>query len=260
MLRFDGNQLESPRLQYRLSTNPQSSGHIEQKIARNGSWNLQNLLLRTPGKGERWSWIEISMRDEKCHEQQRRFFLQSMDDHLRRNCSFQQPTKPVGWHCPTCREDPHTRIPSCHFIRCDGHVNKTALSNAFKHFKDRKVSILFVILPNKDAVTYAAVKYVADVEVGIRTTCVVRQPDWRPGRRDKKGNDIAELKRDPGTAVNILHKVNLRLGGGNLLLDSQTKQEGQLFTRETIVLGADVTHPGVGSQKNCPSVAAVVVH
>ncbi len=255
MLQLDGNQLDAPRLQYRSSTGPQLAGHIHQKTAQNGSWNLQKLLFSTPGRGERWSWIEISTGDKMCDEQQRRSFLQSMDEHLRRNCSFQDP---AVWHCPDCREVSPLRIPSCHFFRCDGHVNKAALGKAFQHFKDHKVSILFVILPNKDSVSYAAVKYVADVQVGIRTTCVVRTPGWRPGRKDRKGNDIHELKRDPGTAVNILHKVNLRLGGGNLLLDSHFNQEGQLFTRETIVLGADVTHPGVGSQKGCPSVAAVV--
>jgi Piwi domain len=118
-----------------------------------------------------------------------------------------------------------------------------------------------VILPKKDPASYAALRKIADVDAGIYTTCIARHPNWKPNIKEYKGGreyDVHEPKCDPGAAVNILHKVNLPLGGQNVLLNSHHNGEGQLFIRETMILEADVTHPRLGTMREYPSVAAVV--
>ena len=114
------------------------------------------------------------------------------------------------------------------------------MEKQLKYFKEKHVGILFVILPKKDAEIYSNLKKIADVQVGIHTTCIVRLPGWKPNQLDEKGRLIRELKSDAGSLVNILYKVNLRLGGENLVLDSYRNGEGQLFTRETMILAAVV--------------------
>jgi Piwi domain len=130
-----------------------------------------------------------------------------------------------------------------------------------EHFKKNNVSILFMILPKKDLASYAALEKVAAMDASIHITCIVRHPNWKPNIKECKGGrgyDVHELKCGPGAAVNIWHNVNLRLGVENVLLNSHHNGEGQLFIRETMVLGVDVTHPRFGSMRQCPSVAAVV--
>lgn len=90
---------------------------------------------------------------------------------------------------------------------------------------------------------------------GIHTTCIARHPNWKPNIKEYRGvreYDVHELKCDPGAAVNILHKVNSRLGGHNVLLKSHHNEEGQLFIRETMILATDVTHPRLGNMREYP--------
>ncbi|ERF75533.1 hypothetical protein EPUS_08438 [Endocarpon pusillum Z07020] len=65
-----------------------------------------------------------------------------------------------------------------------------------------------------------------------------------------------QIKCKPEVIANIMQKVNVRLRGTNTVLANA--KDPKLFTPETMVVGADVTHPGVGSLDKCPSIAAVV--
>jgi Piwi domain len=177
-------------------------------------------------------------------------FLGVMDKQLKENGIFQSKRYV---ECENCTDKINPG--SCHVIPHQQIRDKKTLNKTLRHFKEKEVNIVFVILPDKNPATYAMVKKVADVDVGIHTTCIVRNPGWFRGKKGHKG-PVPELKCDLDAATNILLKVNLRLGGDNLILANT--QEGQLFTRETIILGADVTHPGIASQKECRSVAAVV--
>ncbi|KAK5170195.1 uncharacterized protein LTR77_004781 [Saxophila tyrrhenica] len=109
----------------------------------------------------------------------------------------------------------------------------------------KKDPIVVVILDRKDQDVYAHVKRVADLELGIPTTCVVNQT-WNRGG--------AQLWS------NIAMKINLRLKGVNHAPagDALDDLKNPAKQANTIVLGADVTHPGNGSTAGTPSIAAVV--
>lgn len=253
MLQIDGRWLVAPDLKYRSARNRQGLVHAAPELVTMGSWNLKHLSFVKPCAAKRWSWLELTPYGDHCAQGQRQHFLQTMGNQIVKNCSS---TEANYWSPQNNANAP------CHFFNYTGQLPKVRLIEALKYFKENGVRILFVILPTKDVTTYAIVKKVADVDVGIHTTCIVRYPDCRPGMTEPgpmgKIYPIRQLKCDPGAALNVLHKVNLRLGGGNLLLGCHRNGEGRLFTRGAMILGADVTHPGVGSMKKCPSVAAVI--
>jgi eukaryotic translation initiation factor 2C len=209
------------------------------------------MLLSRAGVGKWWSCIELEAHNGECNSKEMDNFLEVMEQQLIRNEIF-QPDR-----CVSCDNNcTGNNSGSCHVIAHEHIRDRRTLSSRFQHFKNQKVNILFVILPKKDPATYALVKQVADLDVGIHTTCIVRYPNWQRGLKTNNGHEIRELKCDPDAALNILQKVNLRLGGTNLTLTPPTTP--QLFHRDTIILGADVTHPGPTSQRECRSIAAVV--
>ena len=55
---------------------------------------------------------------------------------------------------------------------------------------------------------------------------------------------------------NVALKVNTKMGGNNHFLHSDHMK--WLLVKKTMILGMDVTHPGPGSRKGTPSIAAVV--
>jgi Piwi domain len=262
MLIVRGHELFTPSLRYR-SAHPRNPPFVDTS-APTGSWNLQNMFVE-PDKGRAWPWLELSPPTGRCNDKERKYFLRTMGTQLGNYCQLDASQV---WNCSSCCRDGNQNA-ACHFFNYSGQLQKDIsdgarkklLAKGLEHFKKNNIRILLVILPKKDPASFAALKKIADVDAGIHTTCIVRHPNWKPNMKEYKGcreYDIHELKCDPGAAANILHKVNLRLGGQNVLLNSHHNREGQLFIREAMILEADVTHPGVGSMKECPSVAAVV--
>jgi hypothetical protein len=146
MLRLYANRLQAPRLRYRSATKKQPP-YAEKKAVDNGSWLLRDLLLSTPGKGKRWSWIEISSRHRWCDDGERAHFLTAMEAQLAENCTFQDRR---CLDCPSdCPRSAPNNASKCHFI----HDHKNTLAKRFRHFKEQDISILFVILPDRDAAT-----------------------------------------------------------------------------------------------------------
>jgi eukaryotic translation initiation factor 2C len=54
---------------------------------------------------------------------------------------------------------------------------------------------------------------------------------------------------------NLMMKANLKMAGSNHTIDNGVIDD---TLKDTLVLGADVTHPGPGSLMECPSTAAIV--
>ncbi|KAI7363415.1 hypothetical protein KC354_g6495 [Hortaea werneckii] len=107
-----------------------------------------------------------------------------------------------------------------------------------------------VIIPEKEYDLYAYLKRVADLRVGLHTVVM-----------DKTKLKGPEDERFPQVASNIALKFNLKSKGTNHKLGDTSfpglrPQHGQRC--DVIVIGADVTHPGVGSREGTPSIAAVV--
>lgn len=119
------------------------------------------------------------------------------------------------------------------------------------------VAFIFLI-PQKDYDLYAMIKRVADLRMGINTTCLVAN-----SRVVKfQSNDSKSVQH----CANVGLKLNLKDESGiNHYIDRAKFTE--LFTRpddacqpicDTIVIGADVTHPVGHCAPGCPSIAAVV--
>lgn len=103
--------------------------------------------------------------------------------------------------------------------------------------------LLLVVLPMKHTLLYNKIKVFGDVKYGIHTVCVV-------------GSRYKFFKGDPKYLANVAHKFNLKVGGINHVLEED--QLGIISEGKTMVVGYDVTHPAPGSNKEAPSIAAMV--
>ncbi|KAJ3404441.1 argonaute 1, partial [Chytridiales sp. JEL 0842] len=100
--------------------------------------------------------------------------------------------------------------------------------------------LIVCILPTKDANLYQCIKLAADTLVGVPTQCV----------------QSAHVKKASVAYVaNVMAKVNMKLDGVNHTLDR--KDLGFIAKKPTMMVGADISHPGPG-QSFKPSVSAVV--
>lgn len=106
-----------------------------------------------------------------------------------------------------------------------------------------KPSIVLVMLSNSDRPIYAGLKALCDGKLDVHTVCCLSQK-------------IQSVAGQLQYLANVALKVNMKLGGVNHTLDHHGL--GWLLNESTIIFGSDVTHPGPGSLKGTPSIAAVV--
>ena len=114
-------------------------------------------------------------------------------------------------------------------------------------FRKEEIKMLYLVIPKKDKELYAAVKYLADVELGIYTVLSSRET-------------LDNQRRLEQYFANVALKFNLKRGGINQQLSPPgSKAALALFKNaKTMVVGVDVTHPSPGSLEKSPSIAAVV--
>jgi len=106
-----------------------------------------------------------------------------------------------------------------------------------------KPSIILVILSNGDKHVYNGIKHLCDCHLDVATVCV-------------HSSKIRKEKGQLQYFANVALKFNMKLGGVNHALDQ--KSMSWLKAEPTMLVGIDVTHPGPGSVKGTPSIAAVV--
>lgn len=161
-----------------------------------------------------------------------------------------------------------------HGLSADGlrptqiHIPPNAnLHNVDRGYEDRVATVLrglkpaeksatiLVILKQKDQAKYPLIKRAAELRFGIKTVFAVAE---RGGQNTRPF--------DPESGANIALKYNLKGNGCNhYLADEEFKSLRAISANssaapvaDTIVLGADVTHPGRGATEGTPSIAAVV--
>ncbi|KAJ7093222.1 Piwi domain-containing protein [Mycena epipterygia] len=124
--------------------------------------------------------------------------------------------------------------------RGNGHNVKQAIVDVCHALGGAKdVDILIILLPTKAEEIRTRVKYVCDIELGVRSQCLREQK--LPRANNQYWNNVAL-------------KINARLGGTNVLVDSPVLQEAA--SKPFMIMGADVAHPGPGT--NRPSIASLV--
>ena len=107
---------------------------------------------------------------------------------------------------------------------------------------NRNIDLVFLLLDRPNVAIYRDFKNAADRLVPIQSICMtLKEPR---ASRDKM---LAEIN------TNIMMKVNLKLGGINHRVDGVSK-----WLKKTMVVGADLIHPGAGAFPGTPSIAAVV--
>lgn len=99
--------------------------------------------------------------------------------------------------------------------------------------------LILCILPTDDAGLYGDIKRCSDTVVGLPSQCMLMKHIRRPNKQ---------------YCANLCLKINVKLGGVNSSLGRQVKF---IVERPTMVMGADVTHPGIGETDKA-SIAAVV--
>ena len=115
---------------------------------------------------------------------------------------------------------------------------KQAFEAANKQF-DKPAQFVLVILPSTDSYLYGEVKRCSDTVIGLPTQCMQVKHLRRPNKQ---------------YCANLALKINVKCGGVNSHLGNQMPF---IHEKPTMVLGANVTHPGIGDREK-PSIAAVV--
>lgn len=113
-------------------------------------------------------------------------------------------------------------------------------------------NMLLVLLPPKDTAIYGQIKRVCDQWLGVHTVCLVAE---KVNNRD----GFYEPQKPGQLFSNLALKFNMKLRGQNhqICRPNTRKSAFEAITADTIVLGADVSHPS-GGMAHSPSVAAVV--
>ncbi|KAK7049286.1 hypothetical protein VNI00_005887 [Paramarasmius palmivorus] len=214
-----------------------------------GSWNVVRQKLHTPRALQ--AWAVISFVDRLFMEEIQRY-ARSLAD-----CCFSLGLFPGGQYSRTefqsvpdyLSVDREPRPPIT--IRLgNGQDPENGLKGVYEDVISRIVDpkklnelmpylVILVILPEKAEPLRNRVKHWSDVIMGVRTQCV------RIDKLKKANNQYYN---------NVALKLNARLGGQNFIVESPAmKWFGE---RPTMVMGADVSHPGPGVQR--PSVASLV--
>ena len=118
------------------------------------------------------------------------------------------------------------------------------VDNTLKKLKERKIKLVFFILPDKGTATnilYECIKRKADVEIGIHCICALAEKI---------------VKCEPQFMGNLALKATMKLGGMTHGLEKG--QLGNVEEGHTIIMGVDVTHPSPGSRTTAPSIASCV--
>ncbi|PSN59424.1 Piwi-domain-containing protein, partial [Corynespora cassiicola Philippines] len=121
---------------------------------------------------------------------------------------------------------------------------KQELKAWFSECKEGDVSL--IMLADKDIDTYATIKRIGDFHFGQHTICATKK--------------TLSSKNIDQTYSNLAAKLNMKMGGINYHV-SPTKLGAVLGAdrkTRTIILGADVTHPGAGSKLGMPSIVCLV--
>ncbi|KAJ8590502.1 argonaute-like protein [Rhizopogon salebrosus TDB-379] len=225
-----GRILPKPGLKYASNVSP--------AIDDRASWNLRNIRFAVGARLDKWAVLLIG-------------------DGNRRD-EFEGPRDPAlgaiitGFMamCRTSGMDVAKEMPqvvAANLPRADRAepLRKNAITTIRETLTTlkSKPTLVLVMLSNGDKNIYEGLKHLCDVYLGVATVCV----------------HVAKIRKEKGQPqyfANVALKVNVKLGGVNHKLDENTGR--WLSSIPTMVVGMDVTHPGPGSVRGTPSIAAVV--
>jgi eukaryotic translation initiation factor 2C len=224
MLRIAAHRLQYPKIEY----GDKISHTIEDAEAK---WNLADkTFLSTKERNIFYKVFHDS------HVSQSR--IKEINDNFGRQLRDRDVGEPI------CDEnhDIHSIV-----FRNDSQGNDSALRTELRRAQQAKADLILLVLQNKNQDLYSTFKYLADKVFGIPTIVIVERSNFKKSVWNPLGLDAY--------IGNVMMKANLKMGGINHSAASKLKE---MWLANTLVLGADVTHPTNGALPGCPSVAAVV--
>lgn len=223
-----GRILPAPGVQY---------GQGTPEVDERASWNLRNVKFKKGARLENWAVLVI--RDGNRDE-----FQNLQDPELKSTYKgFADMCKKSGMNVDL--KDPavlEARLPPKHFSDPTRAQAIEAIRKALTTLK-AKPTIALVILSNGDKHVYSGLKHLCDCYLDLATVCV------HSGKIRKEKGQLQYF-------ANVALKFNMKLGGVNHALNAANM--AWLKKAPTMLVGIDVTHPGPGSVKGTPSIAAVV--
>ncbi|KAF9268203.1 Piwi-domain-containing protein [Marasmius fiardii PR-910] len=182
-----------------------------------GAWNVLRQKLTSPAPLHRWAAVSFV---DHIHAQALNNKMRELADCCAQLGMSIQP--------PIAIEQGHGNAPE-----------QTLTSILRRAGPDPNHLVIIVVLPQSAKGLRARVKYFGDINTGVRTQCL------REFKVNKASNQYWN---------NVALKLNARLGGVNFVAQSQAMAN---FAKvPTMILGADVGHPGPGVQQ--PSVSSLV--
>ncbi|KAH9887565.1 argonaute-like protein [Cubamyces lactineus] len=202
------------------------------------SWNLRGVRFTVGARLEKWAVLLIqdgNRRDEFAgtNDPELHSTLSGFIDMCKRSGLTVDNAKPMivaAQLPPRTADDPLRK-------RAVQKIRETLTSVA------SKPKIILVMLSNGDRFIYSGLKHLCDVFLDVATVCV----------------HAAKIRKERGQLqyfANVALKFNMKLGGVNHELGDQNM--AWLTKEPTMLVGMDVTHPGAGTVRGTPSIAAVV--
>ena len=134
------------------------------------------------------------------------------------------------------------------------------LNQRLSEAKTAGADLFLLIIPSFNRKVYRTYKNLADRVHSLRSICLtikrenLKEPDnlKRPSDSKKPDNRKNADKMEK-YMTNVAMKVNFKLGGV-----SSWNKDVENLGKNTLILGADVVHPGVTAFEGCPSIASIV--
>lgn len=230
-------ELPPPEISYKPRQGARAGRGLQ---PRNGSWNILDVQFQVGARMDNWKVLVV-------REQGRSGFDGPSDPRMvgllqafRNKCASSgmqvaasQPQILPTPVLPSRQDDPER-------VRALNMVETT-----INQFGDpKRISIILVLLADKDDFIYPGIKRFTAVQLGVHTQCMLLK------------NALKDEKKQDQYLSNVALKVNTKLGGINHRLGGDAMK--WLTKAETMMVGIDVTHPGPSSVQGTPSIAAVV--
>ena len=188
------------------------------------SWNLRGVKFAHGARLEKWTVLVIKdgfPRDE--------FAGSSDPDLLQVVSGFRNMCKVSGIQVNTDPTYTTAQLPRKNPSDPMRRAAIETIKNTLLNVKP-KPNLLFVMLASGDKAIYEGLKHLCDVFLAVATVCV-------QSSKIRKSN--------PQYFANVALKVNMKMGGVNHKLDSNSGR--WLNSAPTMIVGMDVTHPSPGS-------------
>tara|TARA_R110002003_G_scaffold171_3_gene13893 strand:- start:57642 stop:58448 length:807 start_codon:yes stop_codon:yes gene_type:complete len=235
MMRIDCARLPFPEVQYKFSSKVKDE-KISMKDPRTG--------LPQPRKGSAWN-----IPDNQCFhvtpaKELKYYLIQALDGPFNSTTThryvdlFEEELK--NQMKRRCNVDPSF------VVRVNLGIDETSLKTTtldahLAAARTAKAHLVVFMLPSPDRFNYGDYKRLADRKYGLRSICLAK-----PSQLDSQIGKYMS---------NIVQKVNFKSGGINAQVNGIAALLGN---KRTLVLGADVVHPGHLAFEESPSIACIV--